>query len=306
MKKIAFIIHGRIRGQKSLEKKIKENFRGEFELQFFITDARGATPLTVAAVQKQFTYIICIGGDGTLNEVVNGMMQGKQVIPQEEFDQLRIGVLPFGTGNDFAKTIGASFNLPLLKKGIEEDKFKEIDLGLVKFKSLSGDDATRYFINITDVGLGALVVKKVNELPKWLGGSVAYQWAIISTLFSYRLQSVKASADTKIYTGKVINYIVANGKYFGSGMGIAPDAKPDDGILSVIIVGNVSLPFYLKSVSDIKKSKHIKHPQVFYEQAKEIVVESDVSQPIDMDGEYVGNTPMRIRVVEKAVKVICQ
>jgi diacylglycerol kinase (ATP) len=306
MKKIAFIINGKIGGQRKLVEKLNGNFVGDYHLDFLITDSKGAIPLTVKAIENGFTHIISIGGDGSLNEVVNGVMNVKDGVSPEIFSQLRIGVLPYGTGNDFAKTIGASFNLPHLKSWIDKDRFREIDLGLVKFKNLSNKDESRYFVNITDVGLGAHVVKRVNALPKWLGGSVAYQLAIISTLISYRLQAVRASADSSIYTGKVINYIVANGKYFGSGMGIAPDALPDDGMFSIVIVGDVSLAFYLKSISDIKKGKRIEHPQVFYNEAKEVLVESDIPQPIDMDGEYIGNTPMKIKMIPRCVQFICQ
>ncbi|CAN5528808.1 diacylglycerol kinase family lipid kinase [soil metagenome] len=306
MKKIAFIVNGKIKPRKGLIKAIQANFKGDYNLGFFITElSNGATRLTLRAIKENFTVIICVGGDGSLNEVANGIMEAKQVLSTAAFEQLRTGVLPYGSGNDFAKTIDVDFDIPLLKTWIDSDRHKELDLGLVKFTNLSGTEETRHFINIADVGLGGIVSRWVNESSKWLGAEIAYQWAIIRSLISYRHQPVKARADSLIYTGKVMNYIVANGKYFGSGLGVAPDAMPDDGIFSIVIVGEISLAFYLKSLSDIRKCKRIKHPQVFYEQAKEILVESEVPQPIDMDGEYIGNTPMKIKMVPKAIRFIC-
>ncbi len=305
MKNIAFIVNGKISFQGRLKRQIHRAFPNDYKITIYVTepDVNGIT-LTSRAINEGSTHIICVGGDGTLNEVANGVMESRKTLSEGDSNNLRMGVLPHGTGNDFAKSINVKFNLTELKERIDQDQFNVIDLGLVKFQNLSGHDASRYFINIVDVGIGGIVSKRVNKSPKWIGAFAAYQLAIIRSLISYRHQAIKASADTKIYTGRVLNYIVANGKYFGSGLGIAPDARPDDGMFALVIIGKVSLGFYLKSLSDIKKSKHIKHPHVFYEEAREVNIESEKPLPIDMDGEYVGNTPMRVRMVEKAIRFI--
>jgi len=306
MKKIAFIINGKTKSHRRVIKKIGKQFSKGYILKFFITQPdKNGSQLAINALKLDFTHLICVGGDGTLNEVANGIMESRKFFSESKFNAIRIGVLPYGTGNDFAKSINSSFDLPILKNRIDTDQFKQLDLGLAKFKDLSGNDAARYFINITDVGLGGLVVKRVNSSTKLFGSFIAYQWAIIRSLVTYRHQTIKSSADTTIYTGKILNYIIANGAYFGSGLAIAPDAKPDDGIFSLVIVGRVSLFFYLKSLRAIKNGLHIQHPEVFYQQAKEINIESNVPHPIDMDGEYVGNTPLKIKMIEKAVKFLC-
>jgi diacylglycerol kinase family enzyme len=115
---------------------------------------------------------------------------------------------------------------------------------------------------------------------------------------------MKIRTDDSLYEGKILSYIIANGKYFGGGLGIAPDAKPDDGFLEIVLATEISLWDYLKNLSKIRACKKVEHPQMNYLRAKEIFVETE-NQPIDMDGEFVGYTPMKISVVLSAVQMLC-
>ena len=169
MSKISFILHGKLRSNTQLLSRIQETIDNSYKTVFYFTEFSGhATGLARQAALLNSTYIIAVGGDGTMNEVANGiMLSGNK--------EVKIGLLPYGTGNDFAKTIGVTNDLTELKKMIDTNSVKEIDLGLVNYKSEKGEDASRYFINITDVGLGGFIAQKLSTSSKWMGAFLTFQ-----------------------------------------------------------------------------------------------------------------------------------
>lgn len=305
MKKIAFIVHGKTRNIQQVISDLKSTFSGNNEITFLKSEHSGhAIELAENATEDGFNYIICIGGDGSLNEVVNGVMQAKN---KNKELIVKVGILPFGTGNDFIKTIKSSATFTGLKKQIDEDSFKEIDLGIVQFKNHTGQDSSRYFINITDIGIGGVVVQKLCNYTKALGANFTYLMAITSTLLSYRNQPIKAIADEFTFEGKVKNFVVANGKFFGSGIGIAPDAELDNGKFSIVILNEVTLFDFLRFSTTFKKCRKIDHPQIIYKTAKEIEIDSlSIPQPIDMDGEFIGYSPLKIKIIPRTLSFLCQ
>ena len=304
MKKIAFIVQGKIKNRQHIISEIESTFSGNYKIIFYTSEFSGhAIKLSERAAQEGFNYIICLGGDGSLNEVVNGVMIAKN--QNKELD-IKVGILPFGTGNDFIKTIQSPHTFSGIKKLIDDDSFKEIDLGVVNFKDHSGIDSNRYFINITDIGIGGVVVQKLCNYSSFMGANIKYLMAIFNTLLTYRNQPVKAIADEFAFEGKVKNFVIANGKYFGSGIGIAPDAEVDSGKFEIVILAEASLIDYLKFSITFKKCKKIDHPQIIYKSAKEITVDSlSIPQPIDMDGEFIGYSPMKIKILPKTLSFIC-
>lgn len=304
MKKIAFIIHGKIRKKQDVIAKLESTFQGNYKISFFISEYAGhAIGLSFKVAEEGFNYIISMGGDGTLNEVVNGVMRARE---QNKNISIKIGVLPFGTGNDFIKTSKSPRSFLGIKKLIDENVSKEIDVGLVQFKNKSGTDSSRYFINITDIGLGAVVIQKIGNYSKILGGNLAYFAVIFNTLLTYRNQLLQVVADEFIYEGKVKNFVIANGKYFGSGIGIAPDAEIDNGKFAIVILADVTLFDFLKLSATAKKCRKVIHPQVIYKTAKEITIGSATTpQPIDMDGEFIGYTPMNIKIQPQSITFLC-
>lgn len=304
MKHIAFIIHGKIRSKQKVIQQIESVFQGNYKLSFLISEFKGhAIELACKAAEEGSSYIICLGGDGTINEVVNGIMQAKEC---NKTLTVKVGVLPFGTGNDFVKTIKTPHTIQGLKKLVDENTSKEIDLGLVQFKNKTGTDSSRYFINITDIGLGGVVVQRIGKYSKFLTPGLAYLVVTIRTLLSYRNQPIKAIADDFTFEGKVKNLVVANGKYFGSGIGIAPDAELDNGKFSVVMLADVTLFHFLRFSGTLKKCKKVTHPQIMYKTAEEITIQSAAEpQPIDMDGEFIGYTPMNVKIQPQAISFLC-
>lgn len=301
MKKIAFIAQGKIKHLNKHLAQIKQVFANQYETAFFTTERKAhAIELASQAVNNGFEYIICVGGDGSANEVANGIVSAKNR-PQNVF----MGLLPMGTGNDFAKTMRVNNDLKALKQLIDHNHHQAIDLGLANYTDTNGKPASRYFINITDTGMGGIAAEKLNGYSKFWGSTLSFQRAIISTLLTYSNQQVEVKADSFTYNGSTLNFIIANGKYFGSGLGIAPHANPIDGEFAIVIAAEISIWDYLKNLGTVRKCKKVSHPQLMYKSAKTITIQSpDGPMPIDMDGEFIGYTPMEVSVIPGAIKFL--
>lgn len=306
MKKIVFIIHGKIKQREKLIADIKQCFGNSAHLIFAVTEyADNAVELSYKAFKEGATHIICIGGDGSLNEVINGAMKAGHELDLKNTLPVQVGLLPHGTGNDFAKTMGVGFDVEQLKQWIREDSYRVIDLGSAVYTGIYQQPAKRYFINISDVGIGGAIAQDLSNSSKILGSFLTYQKGIFKALLTYKNQPVKVTADTFSYEKKIMSLIVANGKYFGGGMGIAPHALPDDKLLSVVIIGEISTWAYIKNMGNIRKSKKIVHPELQYLHASEIYIESPAGPlPIDMDGEFIGFSPVTMKIVPAAIKFI--
>ena len=301
MKQVAFILHGKIKHRDKFIAKINACFADSADVSFLITEhADHSIALAYKAAMSGATHVICVGGDGSLNEVVNGVMQAAQ-----QGKDVKVGLLPHGTGNDFARTMQVTNNIQLLKKWIDEDSFRVIDIGRAEYHDRNKLPSSRFFVNITDVGIGGAIAHNLANSSRFLGATLTYQKAILSSLISYKNQPVKVHADTFDYESSVMSLIVANGRFFGGGMGIAPDALPDDKLFSVVIIGKISTFEYLKNLGAIKKSQKIDHPDLKYLSATEIQIESPAGPlPIDMDGEFIGFSPIKMKVVPGAIKFI--
>lgn len=304
MKKIAFIVNRTIKGREKTLKLIEQTFKG-FEVKFFQSEYAGhLSVLAETAVNRGYKNIISVGGDGSLNECINGILQafkqGLGDVP-ESYDwaglsEINVGLLPHGTGNDFAKTAGVTSSAEHLLSLIQRGKTEKIDIGLASFISKKEVPTSRFFINITDVGMGGVVVQSLEKRIPFLSRNMQYMWAIAKTFTGYENSGIRCYNETFQWEGKVMNFVVANGKYFGSGLGIAPEASITDGFFEIVIMGDVSMFDYLTNLGDVRKCKKIIHPEIIYHKADKItIVATDGKElGIDMDGEFVGYAPMTV------------
>lgn len=259
MTKIAFIIHGKARKKQYLVDEIKRVFEEPFfQIQILETHfEQHAILLAEEVANEGFTHIIACGGDGTLNEVLNGILRTKQ-------PNIKLGLIPKGSGNDFIKTIRSPDSLMALEKAISRNDFRKIDIGFAEFISKEGYKTSRYYINIADVGIGGVIAQQLAESIKIFGSVITYQYFIIKNFLSYKPQQLKVTGDGFEYSGNIMNFCAANAKYFGSGLGIAPDANISDGLLNAVAIGEVSLVDYFKNFPDLKKCKPLQHRAIKY------------------------------------------
>ncbi len=292
--KISFVLHGKIHGKKKIKKELQDALAREFELGFFETDrARQAQSLTIEALEKGCDFLIAIGGDGTLNEVVNGYLKSGG----QKKHKVVLGVLPWGTGNDFVRTVGVERSVEQLGLLIRTSSVRNIDAGKMKIGAPEETQEEKYFVNIADAGFGAEVVSEVNgvHLRKIiLGGTMTFFLAIFLKFFQYKHKLMRISWDGFTWEGPVLTLVVANGQFFGSGYGIAPDAQIDSGKFQVVLAGNVTMLDYFKNFGNLRKSKHINLPDLNYHFTDHVnVVPLGEKVLIEADGEIHGTAPLR-------------
>jgi YegS/Rv2252/BmrU family lipid kinase len=312
--KIAFLVNSTIRKLTTVRKDIETTFK-EHEIKFFLSERVGHIyELAQTAISRGFDHIIVVGGDGTLNEGINGIVDtfktglgnSPEAFDWEKIKQIKVGVYPAGSGNDFVRTVYKNTELSTLKKLVQQESSQMIDIGWVSFMKPDGQASSRFYMNITDVGMGGEAVLKKERLPKWLGGDFNYFWSITTTVATYENCNVRAYNETFEWKGKVINMIVANGRFFGSGLGIAPDASITDGKFSFVIIGDINLLDYFKHLGTVKKAIKVIDPKVEYHTFDKISIESTDARKIsiDMDGEFIGYAPMTLICLQQKINFI--
>jgi YegS/Rv2252/BmrU family lipid kinase len=257
-----------------------------------------AAELARAALKKGFECIVAVGGDGTINEVTNGFFEGgKAVNPQAA-----LGVLPRGTGGDFRRTFGWDTDFDLALKRVADGKNLPFDVGLLDFHGHDGRPQQRYFANICSFGVSGVVDQEVNRTSKALGGKLSFMFASTKALLKYQDRKVRFSADGGPSEEVLVTTLaVANGKYFGGGMKVAPDAEVNDGQFDVTIwTGYKLMDFALKQGS-IYSGEHVKWKGTRRLKCKTISAESSSEVLIDCDGEQPGKLPCKMTVLPAAI-----
>ena len=281
-----------------LERVIKKNL-GDLD-NVFTTSSNHATELTRQALHDGYEMIVAVGGDGTVNEVVNGFFEsGSSINPDAVF-----GVISRGTGSDFIKTLKIPKEIEHASRVLCGRNVRKCDVGHFTSKSLKGDQIERYFINIADFGIGGEAIVRVNNTTKAFGGFVSFFYGTIKTLLTYKGKMVKVKIDDHYEIEKPINNIVvANGQYFGGGMWIAPRAQVDDGLFDILIMDDRSVMESLLNIGKLYKGTHVDHPKVEYLQGKTVVAESPDTVLIDVEGEHGGILPAKFQMLPGAINV---
>lgn len=247
---------------------------------------------------KNVEVILSAGGDGTLNQVVNGILKGRE----SERYLPAIGVIPIGSANDFVRGAGLGVSIDQTIKTLSSFEVRPIDVGLVEFSQVPGaqeEKGTAYFVNVADIGMGPHVVGKVLSSGRPFGSEVAYYKSILNTFLTYKPMVVKASTEHWSWEGKVRTLAVANGRYYGHGLCVAPDAVVDDRMLSVFICGAVSVLDFIMHTRTLKKGKAIHLDGVMYKTATAIEFSSGTPCQIEADGELLGWLPAKVKLFER-------
>lgn len=294
MKKIAIIING-LHGLNKNSERILSLLEQDpaFSCTRMLTTAMGdAHRFTVEAIDKNFQVILAVGGDGTVNEVITGIMVAGQPV--------LFGVLPNGTGNDFSRSIQIFNSGNELKKSIHEQLAQKIDVG-----KITVDKTEHYFLNIADIGFGGKAIHILNHQRKWIKGTRSYPLAILRTFLFYRRAKLELKTDTNAYSGEVFMAAICNGKVFASGITINPFADPGNGTLSITLLKRINFFHYLKYLKRLKRGETIDHPQVEYWQCKEMNIKILSGNALcEADGESVSEGNYNIKVIPGAVTLL--
>lgn len=259
-----------------------------------------AVSITQAALERGERRIMAVGGDGTLNEVVNGFFSVDEALRQEA----ELAVLTYGTGSDFIRTLGIERGLDSFLKVLNRAEIMPVDVGRVEYENIQGEVRTRYFLNVADVGLGAAIAGKVNQTGKVLGGKISFLYASIKVILSYRNKIFKCLIDGEtVIEGRLNSVMVANGRYFGGGMMIAPEADLADGQFDVIILGDFSTLQLLRHLPKIYRGSHLKVPGVLVYRGRTVAVQSRDKLMLELDGEQPGFAPVKFSIIPQALKL---
>lgn len=272
-------------------------------INFFVkktTHPNHATEVTKEAIKKGFKKIIAVGGDGTGNEVANGILQ-QNIIPPTE---ITFALLPVGTGNDWIKTHNIPKHLESWIKMLKIGKTTFQDAGLVQCFS-QGKKVDRYFINVAGMAYDAFSVQ-LSEGKNWRFPKVQYLIHALRGLFKYKIHRAKLIFDKQ----KVIDffYIINVGicKYSGGGMQLVPHAIPDDGKFALTFAKKLSKLAVILNTYRFYNASLLQHPKVEGFLTEKIKVETIDDQPtgIEVDGEYIGETPVEFSILPKGLKIL--
>jgi len=255
-----------------------------------------ATELARTALEEGSRFLVACGGDGTIHEVVNGMIADDKPVNPEAV----LGVVSAGTGSDFIKTFGLPAQPSFAAAHLDGHEAFSIDIGKITYTEGS-ETKVRYFPNIAEVGFGAKVVRRAGKLPRWLGPTIYFFafWLCLP-----RHKPVRANVDLvdRTYDGLVDNLIVANCQFFGGGMQIAPKAAPTDGLLDVQI-NHVGKKEAIALLPRIYKGQHIPHPLIEEAKRVRLSITAEERLPIEADGELLGHTPATFEVIKDVIRL---
>jgi YegS/Rv2252/BmrU family lipid kinase len=265
-----------------------------------------ATRLAREAIDAGAERVIALGGDGTINEVMNGFFEdGAAISPSAA-----LGILPFGTGGDFRKSVHVPADFDDAVAVLGRDRRKTIDVGRVDCDTPDGARTSRMFVNIASFGIPGVVDRLINKSSKRFG-KLSFMAATVRSMFEYENQRVRIVFDgvARDSVEMTINTVaIANGRYFGGGMQIAPGAELDDGFFEVVAIGDVGVGRMILNSRRIYKGTHIGLDDVSHRRARSVTAEPlDPSQivEIDLDGETPGRLPATFTVVPQALRLVC-
>jgi YegS/Rv2252/BmrU family lipid kinase len=261
------------------------------------TDGPGhATAIAREALEAGDRFLVAVGGDGTVHEVVNGMIENDKPLGEDAV----LGVVAAGSGCDFVKTFGLPQDVPKAVRHLDGDRVFPIDVIRVDYQQ-DGRTVTRYVPNIAEAGFGGAVVARAERLPRWLGRS-RYFWAFWLSVRKYRTGTISVQVDRKSFEGRASNVVIANGQFYGGGMRISPRSYPGDGLLDIqISTGPKSDAFTM--MPKIYRGEHVPHPHIKEMRGRVITVEADRPLPIEGDGEVLGTTPATFTVIPEIISL---
>jgi diacylglycerol kinase (ATP) len=274
---------------------------GDFRCAF--TRHQGdAVDLARAAARGGERLVVAVGGDGTASEVIDGLVDGGRLIEPE----MVFGCIPRGTGGDLRRTLGWPQDPAAAARTVAAGTVAACDLGVVEYTGHDGRPQTRHFANVSSFGVSGQVVERVEKSSKWLGGKLSFMLASARALLNYSDQPVRWRLDGGRWVeDRVTALCVCNGRFFGGGMMVAPDARIDDGLFDVTIWKGLSFADFVLKKKMLYNGSHVKLPNTSRARAR--VVEAEPLQGarvlLDVDGEQPGRLPARWTILPGALRL---
>ena len=253
-----------------------------------------ATEAARDALQAGERFLVAVGGDGTVHEVVNGMIEDGRPRARDAV----LGVVAAGSGCDFVRTFGLPDDAERAAHHLAGDRVRPVDVGSV---TCAGQDQARYFVNIAEAGLGGAVVQRSERLGRFLGGA-RYACAFWLTLPRFRPAAVRLEADGQVNAWRAFNVVVANCRFYGGGMQISPKSDPCDQALDVLVMTGPKSDSFT-TLPRVYKGAHLPHRNIAELKAGVVRIEADAPFPVEADGELLGTTPASFGIIPGALSL---
>jgi len=277
------------------------------DMEFAITQAPGhGVVLSKEAIREGFNRIIAVGGDGTNCEVANGFFSSDQELKSKS----ALGFIPAGTGNDFCRTIGMPKKIEEIIRVLQKDKLVLSDLGLLSCSDNKGQKIDKVFVNEASFGLSSLVVHAIASSSKFFGATGIYALGALKAASKYKNQSltIKAFRGNEcvldIKDSACFTIVAGNGQYFGGGLRVAPNAVIDDGMLELVVMGDLSKSEFLLNFPKVYFGRHQNHSKVTIERIQRLEANASELVLVELDGEKIGRLPLEINVLHQALQLI--
>jgi diacylglycerol kinase (ATP) len=239
--------------------------------------------------------IVVVGGDGALHEVANGLA-GLEQAPT-------VALIPRGTGCDFARTFGIPGDVTAAARIALEGDTQPLDLGRATYRAWDGHETETVFANAASAGMSGAIAQRTNETTKTFGAKASYLWATFAVFAGWSAVEMRLTVDGESRSGRMFDVVVANGKYLGGGMKICPDALPDDGLLDVLTIGDVTKRDLITTMPKIYRGTHLPHPRAEALRGRVVTLETDEPVPVQLDGEQPGTSPVRFDVLSGGLRL---
>ena len=252
------------------------------------------------ALDEGYELIVAVGGDGTLNEAVNGFIKDGKLYKENT----ALAFWPLGSGCDMARTIFPDKEPQTLLDMLQFGEVKMVDIGGCTYSSENKMQGFCYYLNSFDTGLGANTVAAVNKSKKRLGGKISFLLSALRCIISYRNIPMRITADGQHFDGEYVMIAIGNNKYAGGGMMLTPKAVIDDGRLDMLMVKKVNKLYLLWVTTKVYSGAHLKLDLVSYHSVQDVSIETDIPMLIECDGENVGYTSVNVTVLPQALPLL--
>jgi YegS/Rv2252/BmrU family lipid kinase len=256
------------------------------------------TELAREAVARGATALVVIGGDGSVHEVVGG------VLGAGAGAQVELGLLPVGTGRDFARSLRIPTRIDDALEVVRSGPMRTVDAGRATYARPGGDgNGEAYFANFAGAGISGAIAARANRTTKALGGKASFFWATLAVFSRWQPAEMTIEIDGVPRRERLLEALAMNGDYTAGGMWVAPEAALEDGTFDVVLIGAFSKGEFATTFPKIYRGRHVSHPKVEIVRARELRVDAPVPLPIVLDGEQPGTTPVRFEVLPDALRV---
>ena len=272
--------------------------RSKLDFDYDLTTARGqTTEIARMAAMQGYKLVVSVGGDGTANEVANGLFQSGCL------DNVALGIVATGTGCDYIRTIGTPPDYREACQRLVSPKRLAVDLGIVEFIN-GGKAMSRIFLNSAGAGLDAEITRATKKQLKFLSPRLSYLSGLLWALLSYRNRDIWLRIDEEMEARKACMVLMSIGKFGGGGMLAAPDADPGDGLFDVMVVGDVAKPALIWALGRVYRGTHLTHSKVMTKRAREVEIRPVQPIAVQADGELLGEAPAKFKIMHAVLQVV--